>query len=78
VRTHRRLLPLLLLLLLPARVFPPPAPAGPYINGLPSPTVAIQDTWDLDVVDLNDTARGVIAGGWAAGTGVVATPLPPR
>ena len=49
----------------PAPVFPAPAPAGPYVLGLPPGATNINGTWDLYVFDTTLSNRGVIAGGWS-------------
>jgi subtilisin-like proprotein convertase family protein len=60
--------------------FPAPAPAAPYIVGLPVATI-IEGLWELYVMDKGPTNRGVIAGGWtlAFRTDVTASmsPAPP-
>jgi hypothetical protein len=48
----------------PAPAFPEPAPASPYVNGLP-PFSVVQGLWELYVLDTRATQRGVIAGGWS-------------
>lgn len=45
--------------------FPAPAPPGPYVSDLPPDYLTMQGAWDLYVVDLHDSSRGVIAGGWS-------------
>jgi hypothetical protein len=49
----------------PRPVFPAPAPAGPYIAGLPPPGGVISGNWDLYVMDTTAGNRGVIASGWS-------------
>jgi subtilisin-like proprotein convertase family protein len=48
----------------PQPVFPAPAPAGPYTNGLPVSVVNMNGTWKLYVMDTDAGARGVIEAGW--------------
>jgi subtilisin-like proprotein convertase family protein len=45
--------------------FPAPAPAGPFVNGLPPATTPLNGDWDLFVIDQTPGDRGVIASGWA-------------
>jgi subtilisin-like proprotein convertase family protein len=44
--------------------FPAPAPAGPYATSLPPAGTTISGTWQLFVMDMAATNRGVI-GGWS-------------
>jgi hypothetical protein len=49
----------------PQPVFPAPAPAGPYTDGLPSWDDSINGSWSLYVIDTQSEHRGVVAGGWS-------------